>query len=549
MIRTLTVVACLTSSLALSQAVPGSMAFNARLSDTSGAPVTGSHALTFGLYDTLSGGAALWTESVSAAGFSSDGLAFVELGATTPLTTTVLDGRKLFLEVSVDGTALSPRLAIVSVPYALRASVAATAASVGSLTESAIQRRIIGTCPAGQAVRSIDASGAVQCEPLPSGDVTSVSTAAGSGLSGGSGSGDVALSLASCANGQVLMSNGAGWNCTTAVGPQGPAGAAGAPGAAGSIGPQGPVGPPGTVDTGCPAARIGGSCVLTWDNTQTTNFQQAAQRCAFAGGDLCTDSQSWPVSVGSWQNVYLSTTVLQGAHWTSSFADNDSASWIGSNGGTGDDHSPNSSYGYACCGGWTPNDPLVPTQTIANVKVKAVHNVADTYWSGAVAYCAALNTDICSDSQTYLLRQAGALTVPAWTNSHSDNDGTLYNGINGGTNDDTHPSNVYGFACCSSTRPVGGTCPVALTSGVCAVNVHNVADASFGAAAAACAALNADICSTAQESVLRTAGTLSVPTWSNSHSDNDSSNASVGVGAMADNPSLTANAGYACCPN
>jgi hypothetical protein len=56
-----------------------------------------------------------------------------------------------------------------------------------------------------------------------------------------------------------------------------------------------------------------------------------------------------------------------------------------------------------------------------------------------------------------------------------------------------------------------------------------------------------DICSTAQETVLRTFGQLTVPTWSNSHSDNDSLQASVGVGGMADNPVLTTNAGYACC--
>jgi hypothetical protein len=47
--------------------------------------------------------------------------------------------------------------------------------------------------------------------------------------------------------------------------------------------------------------------------------------------------------------------------------------------------------------------------------------------------------------------------------------------------------------------------------------------------------------------VLRTAGALTVPTWSNSHSDNDSNNASVGVGAMPDNPSLSSTYGYACC--
>ena len=196
---------------------------------------------------------------------------------------------------------------------------------------------------------------------------------------------------------------------------------------------------------------------------------------------------------------------------------------------------------------WTPANPLLTDSTIGNVRVRAVHNVADTYWSGAVAYCTALGTDLCSDSQTLLLRQAGALTVPAWTNAHSDNDAAQYAAITGAVADDTHPSYTYGFACCSSVRPVGGTCPTTRTSGVCAVDVHNVADTNFAAASAACAQQGADLCSTAQLSVLRTAGSLSVPAWSNSHSDNDGLNASVGVGAMPDNPNLSASYGYACC--
>ena len=225
MTKTLAVIACLASSLALAQTVPGSISFNARLTDTGGAPVTGSHALGFGLYSQASGGAAVWTENVSGASFSTEGVAYVELGAVTPLTSAALDGSKLYLEVSVDGTTMSPRLAIVSVPYAIRASLAASALSVGSLTESAIQKRVTGTCTAGQAVRSIDANGGVVCEPVGgsgggtgAGDITSVITAAGSGLTGGVTVGDATLSLASCTAGQVLLSNGTGWACGSAAG-------------------------------------------------------------------------------------------------------------------------------------------------------------------------------------------------------------------------------------------------------------------------------------------------------------------------------------------
>lgn len=213
MIRTFAVIAGLTSTLVLAQTVPGSISFNARLTDTSGAPVTGSHALAFGLFSQPAGGGAVWNENLAGVSFSSEGVVFAELGAVTPLTPAALDGSKLYLEVSVDGTTMSPRLAIVSVPYALRASVAATAGSVGSLTESAIQKRVTGTCNAGQAVRSIDANGGVQCETLPAASLTGVT--AGAGLSGGGTTGNVSVGLMTCANGQVLQSTGAAWACTT----------------------------------------------------------------------------------------------------------------------------------------------------------------------------------------------------------------------------------------------------------------------------------------------------------------------------------------------
>ncbi len=253
--------------------------------------------------------------------------------------------------------------------------------------------------------------------------------------------------------------------------------------------------------------------------------------------------------MGYWQNIYLGKTVLWNAHWTAAFADNDAGNWYGANGNTGDDHSSNSSYGYACCGGTTPPNSRVPVQTIGGVKVNYVHNVADTYWMGAVATCGSLNSDVCSDSQTFLLRKAGALTVATWTNSHADNDSSLYNAINGGTNDDTHPSYLFGFACCPSLRPQDLSCPVPRVGGVCAVAVNNTANASFDQAATACANAGADLCSTAQMAVLRGQGVLSVPVWSNSHSDNDGTNATVGVGSVPDNPVLTTSYGYACCLN
>lgn len=337
-----------------------------------------------------------------------------------------------------------------------------------------------------------------------------------------------------------------GLACKGEIGPQGiqgeqgPQGPAGATGPAGAPGPTGVAGAPLGIGCPSPGALVANTCVLSWDNNQATPFSQAAQRCATLGGDICTDSQAWTL---------VANSTLRGAHWTASFADNDADVWNSVNGGTGNDHSPNSSYGYVCCGGNTPPNPSTTIQTIGGVKVTAVHNISDTVWAGAVGFCAALRSDLCSDSQTLLLRDAGALTVASWTNSHSDNDNNLYDLINGGTTDNTDPSQSYGFACCPSLRPANLSCPVTLTSGVCATAIHNTADADFRAAATACASAGADLCSIAQLAVLRTVNAITVPAWSNSHSDNDNGNATVGVGSMPNDPPLSTMAGYACCLN
>ena len=66
----------------------------------------------------------------------------------------------------------------------------------GTITSSdvntaSIQRRVTGACTAGQSIRVINADGTVTCEAAGTGDITGVT--AGTGLSGGGFTGDVAL--------------------------------------------------------------------------------------------------------------------------------------------------------------------------------------------------------------------------------------------------------------------------------------------------------------------------------------------------------------------
>lgn len=115
-------------------AVPATLSFSARIADA-GTPVTGSHAFGFAIWDVESGGTAgsnvVWGESQTLT--VNDGVVTAVLGADTttpnPLPVSAFTGAALFLEVSMDGTAFGPRMALHSVPYAFRAGVADSVAT------------------------------------------------------------------------------------------------------------------------------------------------------------------------------------------------------------------------------------------------------------------------------------------------------------------------------------------------------------------------------------------------------------------------------------
>ncbi len=117
-IATLAVLFCMGISFSASAAVPGTMTYHGNLTDSSGQPVDTTVEATFRLYNAVSGGSEVWSETFSSVDVV-DGSFSAQLGATDSLID-VFDGDSYWLEVIIDGETLSPRNPVESVPYALR---------------------------------------------------------------------------------------------------------------------------------------------------------------------------------------------------------------------------------------------------------------------------------------------------------------------------------------------------------------------------------------------------------------------------------------------
>lgn len=108
-----------------SVASTSTIAYQGRLADSSGNPLTDTLNMSFRLYNAASGGAPLWTEQWTGSNGVqvSDGLFNVMLGSLTPIPASVITGNSsLFLGITV-GTddEMTPRVQLGSVPYAVQA--------------------------------------------------------------------------------------------------------------------------------------------------------------------------------------------------------------------------------------------------------------------------------------------------------------------------------------------------------------------------------------------------------------------------------------------
>ena len=207
---------------ATAAAVPPTMSFTARLTEN-GQPVEGNVALHVAVFDAATGGTLLWEETHASVP-AERGLVYASLGSVDAvdngLDASVFNGQAVFVELTVDGDVLSPRIPVASVPYAIKAGVAETlegfdpgdvitgvtagagltgGGSSGSVSltvdTAAIQARVTGTCAAGSSIRTINANGTVVCQTdgVGTGDVTGIT--AGAGLTGGGATGELTLSV------------------------------------------------------------------------------------------------------------------------------------------------------------------------------------------------------------------------------------------------------------------------------------------------------------------------------------------------------------------
>jgi hypothetical protein len=103
------------SAMAWSQ-VPNVLSYQGRLTAPDNQGVSGSHRITFSLFNAKAGGSVLWSEG-QLLGLT-DGYYSTTLGAVTSFPADLFDGKDRWLEIAVDGATFVPRQQVGSVPYA-----------------------------------------------------------------------------------------------------------------------------------------------------------------------------------------------------------------------------------------------------------------------------------------------------------------------------------------------------------------------------------------------------------------------------------------------
>ena len=151
-ISLLTCLFCLCLIVSVSAQIPSTMNYQGSLKDANGNPVTDTVEMTFALYDSLTGGIKLWEETQGSVNVV-NGIYSVILGtgnSSTSLSSLAYDV-PYYLEISINGEALSPRQPLTSVPYAFNCA-SSTVPTITGMTSWAYSWKDASTVtvPAGQ---------------------------------------------------------------------------------------------------------------------------------------------------------------------------------------------------------------------------------------------------------------------------------------------------------------------------------------------------------------------------------------------------------------
>ena len=147
-----------------SAASTGAIAYQGRLADSSGNPLTSTLNMSFRLYNASTGGTPLWTEQWTGSNGVkvSDGLFNVMLGSLTPIPQAVITGNStLFLGITV-GTddEMSPRVQLGSVPFAVQAlTVPDGSITTAKIADGAVTAAKIAGGIRDEVVYTLDLSG------------------------------------------------------------------------------------------------------------------------------------------------------------------------------------------------------------------------------------------------------------------------------------------------------------------------------------------------------------------------------------------------------
>jgi hypothetical protein len=137
------------TALTAQAATPGLINYQGRLLDAGGQPVNATVPVAVALFNAETGGTQVFTQHVGNVTVQNGIYSFA--WGTTNLAT-ALTNAECWLQVHVNGTTLTPRQRLISVPYALQAATAATAdvaraVADASLTAAALATNFTATMP------------------------------------------------------------------------------------------------------------------------------------------------------------------------------------------------------------------------------------------------------------------------------------------------------------------------------------------------------------------------------------------------------------------